>query len=253
MLNFINKLLKPSGFSLVKKSGLDTADMEPEFLEFFRLCSPFSMTSLERMYGLFKAIEYLEKNQIQGDFVECGVWKGGSSMLAISSFLHFNNTSRKIYMYDTFEGMSEPTEKDVSVRGEEVSGNWENLKQENERVFCYSTLDEVRNNIKTIGYPENRIHFVKGKVEDTIPQNSPDKISILRLDTDWFESTKHELIHLYPKLVPGGVLIIDDYGHWKGAREAVDNYFAENNLFPFLGRLDYTGRIMIKSWGNISK
>jgi hypothetical protein len=105
----------------------------------------------------------------------------------------------------------------------------------------------VKLNIESTNYPKNLVHFVKGKVEDTIPQTMPEKIAILRLDTDWYESTYHELKHLFPKLVKGGIIIIDDYGHWKGAREAVDQYFTENGIHILLNRIDYTGRIGIKN------
>jgi len=104
----------------------------------------------------------------------------------------------------------------------------------------------VRRNMLGTRYPEKKIHLIKGKVEDTVPQHAPEKIALLRLDTDWYESTKHELVHLYPRLVPNGVLIIDDYGHWQGAREAVDEYFAGQKFKPLLNRLDYTGRLVIK-------
>ena len=83
-------------------------------------------------------------------------------------------------------------------------------------------------------------------MEDTIPKNSPEKISILRLDTDWYESTKHELEYLFPRLSSGGILIIDDYGHFKGAKKAVDEYFTKNKIQYFLNRIDYTGRLIVK-------
>ncbi len=82
---------------------------------------------------------------------------------------------------------------------------------------------------------------------DTIPKNVPEKISILRLDTDWYESTKHELNNLFPRLVSGGILIIDDYGHFQGSKKAVDEYFEENKISSFLFRIDYTGRLFVKS------
>lgn len=88
--------------------------------------------------------------------------------------------------------------------------------------------------------------FVKGKVEDTVPEKAPDRISLLRLDTDWYESTYHGLLHLYPRLSVGGVLIIDDYGHWAGAKKAVDQYLNENHLKLLLNRIDDTGRIGVK-------
>jgi hypothetical protein len=112
--------------------------------------------------------------------------------------------------------------------------------------FCYASLEDVTNALLSTGYPIDRIYFVKGKVEDTIPLQAPDRISLLRLDTDWYESTKHELVHLYPSLCPGGVLIIDDYGHWQGSRAAVDEYFKDLSIPILLNRIDYTGRIGVK-------
>jgi hypothetical protein len=88
--------------------------------------------------------------------------------------------------------------------------------------------------------------FIKGKVEETIPGTLPKEISLLRLDTDWYESTLHNLVHLYPLLRKGGILILDDYGHWQGARKATDEYFARENIIPFLSRIDYTGRLYVK-------
>jgi hypothetical protein len=112
-------------------------------------------------------------------------------------------------------------------------------------VWCYSSLDEVRSNMVRTGYPVDRMRFVKGKVEDSIPGQAPAQIALLRLDTDFYESTYHELRHLYPRLAPGGVLIIDDYGHWAGARKATDQYFAELGRPVLLQRIDYTGRLAI--------
>jgi O-methyltransferase len=112
-------------------------------------------------------------------------------------------------------------------------------------LWCIASLDDVRANLLSTGYPANQIHFVPGKVEQTIPKTLPERLALLRLDTDWYESTKHELEHLYPRLSNDGVLIIDDYGHWRGAREAVDEFFLRSR-HPLLHRLDYTGRLMLK-------
>ena len=114
--------------------------------------------------------------------------------------------------------------------------------------WCYAPLDAVREAVLSSGYPSRKITFVKGRVEDTLPQAAPEKIAILRLDTDWYESTRHELETLYPRLVRGGVLILDDYGHWQGAKKAVDEYIEKNDLKLFLSRTDYTGRVAIKAF-----
>ena len=154
---------------------------------------------------------------------------------------------REIYLYDTFEGMSAPTELDVSIQGSAAAERFNELKiDENSSTWCASPLDEVKLNFSSTGYPVDLAHFIKGKVEDTIPQKMPEKISVLRLDTDWYESTKHELAHLFPLLAKDGVLIIDDYGHWQGAKQAVDEYLSSNNIQLLLNRVDYTGRMAVK-------
>jgi hypothetical protein len=168
-------------------------------------------------------------------------------MAAIDTLIKAGDTKRDIYLYDTFEGMSEPTEHDKVFTGtgaDELMSSSE--REDPTSVWCYSALDEVQTNVGSLNYPKQLVHFVKGKVEDSIPQTLPGKIALLRLDTDWYESTKHELEHLYPLLVPGGVIIIDDYGHWEGARKAVDEYIQNQKLPLLLNRIDYTGRIGIK-------
>ena len=204
------------------------------------------MTSVERMYGLFKAVEYLIDSNISGDFVECGVWKGGSTMLIANTLIQLNSNDRKIYLYDTFEGMPEPTENDYYISNKKTHAvdRWKKQQKQDINTWCFTPLTEVKNNMYSTGYPKNKIIFIKGKVENTIPKTIPSEIALLRLDTDWYESTKHELIHLYPLLSKNGVLIIDDYGHWAGAKKAVDEYFSKN--FILLNRIDYTGRIGIK-------
>lgn len=148
---------------------------------------------------------------------------------------------RKLYLFDTFEGMSQPTEVDVDFHGVPAS-----VCMAEAPKVSYSPLDEVAANLRSSGYDESLVTFVKGKVEDTLPEAAPDQIALLRLDTDWYESTYHELVHLYPRLVTGGVLIIDDYGHYEGAKLAVTRYFEEIHAPVLLNRIDYTGRLVVK-------
>ncbi|PZS36864.1 MAG: macrocin O-methyltransferase, partial [Pseudonocardiales bacterium] len=145
------------------------------------------------------------------------------------------------------EGMTKPTEADLDVQGLKAADEFERTKTgEDSSTWVEVPLSEVQKNVATTGYPESLVHYVKGKVEETLPEQAPEKIAFLRLDTDWYESTKHEMETLWPRLAPGGVLIVDDYGHWKGSRQAVDEYIAENNLAILLNRIDYTGRLAIK-------
>jgi O-methyltransferase len=223
---------------------------ENDFQKLYNLCRPFTMTSTERMYSLYKAVNYILNNNIPGDFVECGVWKGGSALLIAKMLADKNITDRKVILYDTYEGMSEPTENDKDYAGTEAAALLQNSSIEvQDSVWCFSSFDEVKNNLLLSGLKAENIIMIKGKVEDTIPIQLPTKlISLLRLDTDWYESTKHELNYLYPLLINNGVLIIDDYGHWEGCRKAVDEYILNNNLSILLNRIDNTGRIAIKNF-----
>lgn len=244
----IQKTTRRFGYEIVKlKHSNISNDMEAPFPDFYESCKPFTMTSKERMYAMHKAVEYIVRKGIRGDIVECGVWKGGSSMMAAVTLRHLNDMDKDIFMYDTYEGMPTPGAMDVSFDDEPARFGYEkHLRPDGISGWCYSALEEVKHNMSLTGYPLNQIHFVKGKVEDTIPATMPGKIALLRLDTDWYQSTLHELDHLYPRLSIGGILIIDDYGHWKGARKATDEYFAARNVTPFLSRIDYTGRLYIK-------
>lgn len=230
-----------------RRSSALPPDLEETFQALHRRCAAETMTSAERMYGLWQAVRHVQSRALPGAFVECGVWRGGSSMLAALTLLAEGETSRDLYLYDTFRGMSEPTERDVSFRGYDARAHWNELRGERgSDVLAYADLATVRANLARTGYPPERVHFVAGKVEDTIPNTIPPSLAILRLDTDWYASTRHELEHLYPRLEPGGVLIVDDYGHWRGARDAVDEYFANSPNPPLLQRLDYTGRMGVK-------
>ncbi|QDT03589.1 Mycinamicin III 3''-O-methyltransferase [Rubripirellula lacrimiformis] len=222
------------------------ADMDRDAVEAIASVREFTMTSTERIYGLCEAVRYISETGIEGDIVECGVWRGGS-MMAIAKMLEGSGTThRNLHLFDTFEGMSEPTDADVSVDGETAV---EQLAAEDrsdaKSVWCVASLQDVQSNMQKTNYPANKVHYHVGKVEETIPTAAPEKIALLRLDTDWYESTAHEMEHLFPRLADGGVLIIDDYGHWQGARRAVDDYFAKHNIGMMLHRLDYTGRIGI--------
>ncbi len=208
---------------------------------------PYTMTSCERIYQLARAVEYLEKNAIPGAIVECGVWRGGSMMAAALTLLRLGATSREIYLYDTFEGMPPPKSVDVRHDGVAASAILDTrAKSKDDTYWAYASLEDVKANLRSTGYPPERIHYVPGKVEDTLPQTGPAAIALLRLDTDWYSSTQHELLHLYPRLSPEGVLIIDDYGWWKGQKQAVDEYFAQLPFQPLLQRIDSASRICIK-------
>jgi len=157
---------------------------------------------------------------------------------------------RNFFLFDTFEGMTEPTESDIEISSGRFA--WDLMKKIADRslkdsVWCYASYEEVSSNFRSFDIDSSVLKFIKGDVAKSLKdeKNLPSEIAVLRLDTDFYESTKIELETLYPRLVSGGILILDDYGHWNGARRAVDEYFASNKR-PFLAWSDYSGRIGIK-------
>jgi O-methyltransferase len=221
-------------------------DVAPEDGAILRRVADFTMTGIERPLALLHAVRYLAHRGVAGSIVECGVWKGGSMMATALALMDEGDSARDLYLYDTFEGMSPPTDADATTDGTPASVHLDR-DEKGTGYWCRAGIDEVRANMASTGYPEARIHYVKGPVEQTIPEKlPPGPVALLRLDTDWYESTRHELIHLFPLLAPGGVLIVDDYGHWQGAKKAVDEYLATLPRVPYLHRIDYTGRLLIK-------
>jgi O-methyltransferase len=214
-------------------------------VEICRRVGPHTMTTPPRIYALIRAVDYVVARDISGALAECGVWRGGSMMAVALTLLRHGVADRDLYLFDTYAGMTPPTEADVKPSGERAADLLARESSDSD-VWAIAGIDEVREAVLGIGYPEERVHFVQGPVEETIPGNAPDDIALLRLDTDWYESTKHELVHLYPRLTPGGVLILDDYGYWQGARRAADEYFGEHDEPLLLNRIDHTARIALK-------
>ena len=180
------------------------------------------------------AIEYVERHNLKGDIIEIGVWKGGSILSMMMASANYPQFDRNFHLYDTFEGMTAAGENDVDLNNNTATS----LMESAPFIRCISSLEEVKNNINSNCPPNLQIEYHVGD----ILQNTyiPEKIAVLRLDTDWYESTKHELETFYPNVVDGGVIIIDDYGHWKGCRQAVDEFLQTHKVIgPY--QIDYTG------------
>lgn len=215
-------------------------------------CRPFTLVSPERIIATADAVAHVVRREIPGALVECGVWRGGSILAMLLTLQRLGVDDRDVYLCDTFSGMTAPSDEDTSVFDPPAVNTFDRAKANGQRAWDYLFgedvfgLEQVREVVHGTGYPGEHIHFVVGPVEDTLPAQAPDRIAVLRLDTDWYTSTKHEMEHLYPRVSEGGVLIIDDYGHWDGSRKAVDEYFAEHGGEPLLARTDYAGRMGIK-------
>lgn len=225
-----------------------TFDLEAEFLDLYESCRQDTMTSIERMYALYQATRHVVEAGVAGDFVECGVWRGGSVALMALTLRRMGVADRRIWLYDTFEGMTPPGPEDV----QEISGTpaSEILRAQprdgDDPFWGIAGRELVQQRLAATGYPSHLFEFVAGDVHRTLPGVAPAGVALLRLDTDWYSSTAHELRHLYPRLAAGGVLIVDDYGYWRGARRATDEYLASLPDRPLLHRIDYTGRIGVK-------
>jgi hypothetical protein len=242
------RILEEKGYGIIPPSQF-RIDMEDSFRQIWAQVKDFTMTSVERGYALYKAVMYIIESGINGDFVECGVWKGGSCMLIARTLLEAGVSDRLIYLYDTFEGMPEPGDKDqIAWNGKSVHEKWDSDKAglTNNFTDWAVGLEAVKETILKTGYPDDNIRYVEGMVEESLKTERPEQICLLRLDTDWYDSTRAELDYLYPLLNRGAVLIIDDYGHFTGAKLAVDEYFNKEAAPILLNRIDYTGRIGIK-------
>ncbi|MCE9543979.1 MAG: TylF/MycF family methyltransferase [Planctomycetia bacterium] len=241
----LQKRLAPAGGLTAARLRMpDVAEADFAIME---QVTPYTMIGADRLLALIDATRYVARAGIEGAMVECGVWRGGASMAAMLTMMEAGHRDREFYLYDTYEGMSQPTEHDRRIDGRHALPEFHQRKTAADTSdWCRAGLDEVRRAVHTTGYPPELIRFVAGKVEDTIPNEAPEKIAVLRLDTDWYVSTKHEMDHLFPRLARGGVLIVDDYGHWQGARQAVDEYFEHHGIALLLSRTDYTGRMGVK-------
>jgi hypothetical protein len=224
-------------------------DLDPEVEQIVQRVRRFTMTNPRRIAALCDGVEYVVEREVPGAIAECGVWRGGSMMAAALTLLRLGVTDRDIYLFDTFRGMPPPTEQDTPslYDGYSPFEHWrKRQKAPDLNTWHYVPVERVRAAVLSTGYPADRVHLVEGRVEDTIPAAAPDAFALVRLDTDWYQSTRHEMEHLYPRLSPGGVLLIDDYGHYEGARRAVDEYLAEQGERLLLNRVDYTARVAVK-------
>lgn len=220
-------------------------DYDEEMAAVIRAVRPYTMTSHLKLHTLISATRYIVRHEIPGDVVECGVWRGGSMHAVARTLDSLDDHSRDLYLYDTFDGMTQPTDKDVRFDGRSASSQLATQDKQVSAVWAYASLEDVRAGFEDVPYPRERLHFVAGPVEETIPGVVPERISILRLDTDWYESTAHELKHLYNRLSPGGVLILDDYGWWRGSKTATDEFLERTGERLLLVRVD-SGRVAIK-------
>jgi O-methyltransferase len=243
----VRRLLERRGYAIRPLPGWPS-DFGAADIALVEAASPYTMTTPAALVVLADAVRHVVAAGVEGAVVESGVWRGGSMMTVARTLMAEDRDDVDLYLLDTFEGMPAPSARDVHWSGESAQ---ELLARDPDvdasKLWARAGLDDVQRAMALTGYPPSRVHYVKGRVQDTMPEHAPDRVALLRLDTDWYESTWHELTHLYPRLSPGGILVVDDYGFWRGQREATDEYFRDHPPRPFLARVDDSGvRIAVK-------
>jgi len=252
----VNDLLeRVSGRRLLRPTKTREGDLigavEPEARAILDQVADRTIGLQLQQYTTWSAVRYLVQNRIEGAIVECGTWRGGQAMIAALTLLHAGDTSRDLYLFDTFEGMPAPSDEDVCLEDGLHARSLLEAQSAGDRTashnaWCVADQDDVRRGMTSTGYPSERVHLVAGRVEDTVPSEAPPNIALLRLDTDWYESTRHELVSLWDRVVPQGIVVIDDYDFWSGSRRAADEFFAAQGRWPMLFRPGH-GRALVKS------
>lgn len=247
----VENLFSKLGY-VINKKGMEASrlpiELEPDEVNLILniLKEKVSMASIERLSATLLAAKYISVNNISGAYIECGVWRGGNSIIASYVFEKYND-QRKCYLFDTYSGMTKPTQDDYSIATMVAAS-----EKYNENIgdgvnnWCLASLEDVKSNFRKYSISTRNIEFIKGDVMNTIDSHPIDNIAFLRLDTDWYESTKKELESFYSKINRGGVLMIDDYGHWAGSKKAVDEFFDKLGYRPLMHTIDYTGRTVLK-------
>jgi O-methyltransferase len=207
----------------------------------------YTMTTPVRCRSLWDSCRSVLEANVPGCFVECGVWKGGSSAIMAMAIKNARQ-ERHLHLFDSFEGLPEPTEKDGKSAAIYSDGrNQGKLATINQ---CQAGLDEVCHLIlDEIKVRNDLAHFHVGWFQNTIPADAGQlgPIALLRLDGDWYDSTKICLEHLYPLLSPGGIIIMDDYWAWEGCRKATDEYRNQNNIDSPIQRIDGDAGFWVKT------
>tara|TARA_B100000029_G_scaffold510886_1_gene603491 strand:+ start:1433 stop:2194 length:762 start_codon:yes stop_codon:yes gene_type:complete len=243
----LNNFVKKFGYEVIPSYTLDLKRVplgtSNEKKEKIQRLDKFTMLSYRSISVLIDSVEYVVNNKIPGDIIQCGVGQGGSVMTIAQTLVDLGNYEKNIFLYDTFEGFPEPTKDDINFRNEQASTIKQRELDKGVTWGLVANMEQVKENVFSTKYSKEKFNFIKGKVENTIPTQIPEQISILHLDTDFYESTKHELIHLYPRLSKNGILIIDDYGHWSGSKKAVDEYFKDKPK-PFFHTISNNGDII---------
>lgn len=224
---------------------------------------PYTMLPVVRLTSLYMQVKYCEQNNVKGDYMECGVWKGGAvGLMALTNQL-YGATRRNLFLFDSFDDILPPNPEIDGFRAMQDALKYSNKTDLQElksdpttpiKGFYDSfggkgTLSQNRQLFfRQIKYDKKYVHFYKGWFEDTMPKASKnvDRLAILRIDADWYKSVYICLKYFYPKVVKGGFIVIDDYGYYEGCTKAVKQYFSERNIHLYPNSIDSGSVYFIK-------
>ncbi|MFN8344546.1 MAG: TylF/MycF/NovP-related O-methyltransferase [Spirosomataceae bacterium] len=270
MKRILKKAFNTFGLDIVRldRSGSGTQtdpqlnyEYNAEALESIRIIRPYTMVPYVNLVTLFELVKYCEENHIEGDYVECGVWKGGCvGLMALANLKYGRSTKRNLHLFDAFDDICEPDPvvdgkkavEDIyfyTKRKESLSGKLQPVKGFYDPLGGHGTVEGNRQLLEEIiGYPVENTFYHVGWFQDTLPgaKEKIQKIALLRLDGDWYESTKVCIQSLYDKVVPGGVIIVDDYGTYEGCKKAITEFIQEKELKVFLSYSNTDCRYWIK-------
>lgn len=264
MKKTMKKITRSLGFELTKisrENPFEDYDYGAEAYQALSINKENSMMPEVNLITLYEQAVYCEKFDVAGDFVECGVWKGGAvGMMAMANLTH-GKKRRKLHLFDAFDDICEPDplldgEKAMSdvkrlsdKESSEIKGDIKAIEGIYDSMGGHGTMDECNELLSDkIGYDENYILYHKGWFQHTIEKESKniEKIAILRLDGDWYDSIKIPLTFLYDKVEKGGLIVIDDYGYYEGCTKAVDEFLGARSIKTFLSYSNYGCRYFVK-------
>lgn len=251
LATYVNEVIEPN-----IPSDLLTPD-KMGFMDLYRQIRPFTMLSTLSALAVYDACTYLVRNNIEGDVVFTGAWRGGATYLATSLLTQYEDTSRDIYIYDTFDWTwPAPSIEDFRYQGRTHRATESFVRMQRQLAKNQGWVqkqmlekEQVASLLSHSGYPDTKLFLLEGFTEDSFISNQvpkPSKVAFSHLDTDFYFSTKSELEFLYPRLNKKGLMIVDDYGTENGATKALDEYFAEEEHRPFFHRIDYQGVLLLK-------
>jgi len=191
-----------------------------------------TMIGLKRLNNIQFCVEEVIKNDIKGDMIETGVWRGGAVIFMRMLLKYYNIRDKIVYVADSFEGLPKPDYVKYPKDADDKHHTFD---------FLRVNLEEVQNNFKAYGLLDNQVKFLKGWFKDTTKNPPFKQLSILRLDGDMYSSTWEVLENLYNKLAVGGYLIVDDYGAIFNCREAVNDFRARYGIKELIKKIDWTG------------